>query len=89
MTITRRYPGSRPFADNDLDRLLFKGREHEKKALLHLILAEDLVLLYAKSGMGKTSLLNAGILEQLRDEEYFPVVLRLNDPRGAGLTVSI
>jgi predicted ribonuclease YlaK len=80
MTTARRYPGSRPFQDNDLDRLLFWGREQEKSTLLHLILAEDLVLLYAKSGMGKTSLLSAGILQQLRVKEYFPVLLRLNDP---------
>jgi tetratricopeptide (TPR) repeat protein len=88
MTTARRYPGSRPFQDNALDRLLFRGREQQKIALLHLILAEDLVLLYAKSGMGKTSLLNAGILEQLREKEYFPVMLRLNDPQR-DLVISI
>src|ERR1043165_4577326 len=81
MTAVRRYPGSRPFQDNELDRLLFWGREQEKSAFLHLILAEDLVLLYAKSGMGKTSLLHAGILQPLRDREYFPVMLRLNGPQ--------
>jgi len=83
MPTERRYPGSSPFQDTPLDRLLFRGREDEKKALLHLILAEDLVLLYAKSGMGKTSLLNAGILQQLREREYYPFVVRLNQMRQA------
>ena len=82
-TSERRYPGSRPFQDTPLDRLLFRGREAEKKALLHLILAEDTVLLYAKSGMGKTSLLNAGILQQLREREFYPFVVRINQPRPA------
>ena len=60
MSTLSRYPGSRSFQDTDVDRLLFYGREHEKGALLHLVLAQDLVLFYAKSGTGKTSLLNAG-----------------------------
>jgi tetratricopeptide (TPR) repeat protein len=75
-----RYPGSRPFQDNDVDRVIFFGRDSEKSALFHLILAEDLVLLYAKSGMGKTSLLNAGVFQQLREKEYWPFVLRFNQP---------
>jgi tetratricopeptide (TPR) repeat protein len=45
---------------------------------LNLILAYDLVLLYARSGTGKTSLLNAGILEELRAREFFPATVRLN-----------
>jgi tetratricopeptide (TPR) repeat protein len=75
----RRYPGSSSFQDEELDRLLFWGREQEKSALFHLILAENLVLFYAKSGCGKTSLLNAGIFQQLRDKEYYPLLIRLND----------
>ena len=75
----RRYPGSSSFQDEELDRLLFWGREQEKGALFHLILAESLVLFYAKSGCGKTSLLNAGVFQQLRDKEYYPILIRLND----------
>jgi WD40 repeat protein/TPR repeat protein len=75
-----RYPGARSFQDDDVDRKLFRGREKEKDALLHLVLAEDLVVVYAKSGMGKTSLLNAGLMEPLRVEGYLPMSVRLNDP---------
>ncbi len=75
-----RYPGSRPFQDDQLDRKLFKGREDEKRKLLHLILSEKLVVFYAKSGVGKTSLLNAGVFKELRKRGYFPVSIRLNDP---------
>ena len=83
METATRYPGSRPFQDIELDRLVFFGREGEKHTLFHTILAEDLVLVYAKSGVGKTSLLNAGILEDLRQADYFPVPLRL---QGGSLT---
>ncbi|MGX1929709.1 nSTAND1 domain-containing NTPase [Flagellimonas sp. 2504JD4-2] len=76
----RRYPGARPFKNNPLERKLFFGRENEKKQLLHLILSKNLVVLFAKSGVGKSSLLNAGVFEQLSDRGYFPVPIRLYDP---------
>lgn len=76
-----RYPGSHPFQDTDLDRLLFRGRESEANALLHLILSERLVVLFGKSGMGKTSLLNAGVFHDLRARGFLPVPVRFHDPR--------
>ncbi|MCK5313457.1 MAG: hypothetical protein KAJ62_15180, partial [Desulfobacteraceae bacterium] len=67
-----RYPGSRPFTDTHVDRRLFFGRGDEKQSFFHMALAEKLVVIYAKSGMGKTSLLNAGIMKELRAEHYLP-----------------
>ena len=75
-----RYPGSRPFQDTDLDRRLYFGREYETQLLLHTVLAERLTVLFAKSGMGKTSLLNAGIMQLLRDRHFLPFVVRFNFP---------
>jgi hypothetical protein len=75
-----RYPGSAPFGDTDVDRLLFHGRQREVDTVLHSILSFDLFLLYSPSGMGKTSLLNAGVLQHLRERNLWPVTLRLNDP---------
>ena len=49
---TSRYPGVRPFGDGEIQRRLFRGREDEKYELLQLILAERLVLVYARSGIG-------------------------------------
>ena len=66
-----RYPGSQPFEDRSLDRKLFKGRETERKKLLHLILSERFVVLYSKSGVGKTSLLNAGVFKNLGKGSIF------------------
>ncbi|HYK01033.1 MAG TPA: hypothetical protein VE974_04705 [Thermoanaerobaculia bacterium] len=83
-----RYPGARSFADSDLDRRLFRGRSEDTDALLHLILVERLVVLYGRSGMGKTSLLNAGVAARLREQGFFPMVARMNDPaRGPFQTV--
>ena len=71
-----RYPGSPPFRDIDLDRRLFKGRDEEAKKVFHSILSCDLFLLYSLSGMGKSSLLNAGVMHQLRDRRCWPVTVR-------------
>lgn len=83
------YPGPASFQDSDEDRALFHGREDEKRALLHLVLAENLVLLFARSGMGKTSLLNAGLMEPLREVNYFPVVARVIHDEKNGPVASI
>ena len=73
-----RYPGSPPFRDIELDRRLFKGRDEEAKKVFHSILSSDVFLLYALSGMGKSSLLNAGVMHRLRSRGYWPVSVRLN-----------
>jgi WD40 repeat protein len=80
-----RYPGSRPFQDSELDRKLFWGRAREAHTLLHLTLAEKLVVFFAKSGLGKSSLLNAGVLSSLRERNYLPMVVRVNDPESGPL----
>jgi hypothetical protein len=78
--VAYRYPGSPPFQDTDLDRRLFKGRTSEIDAVLHSNLSSNLFVLYALSGLGKTSLLNAGVMPELRARGYWPVSVRLNDP---------
>jgi hypothetical protein len=75
----RRYPGAQPFADDELARKLFRGREHETTSLTNQIVANRLVLLFARSGLGKTSLLNAGVAESLRLHGLLPLMVRVND----------
>ncbi len=75
-----RYPGSPPFPDSEMGRLLFRGRRDEAEQLTHAILSNDLIVVYGVSGTGKTSLLQAGVFERLRDEDLWPCVVRLNDP---------
>lgn len=73
-----RYPGTRPFEDIDSDRKLFFGREREKDELLQKIIARKLVVLHAESGLGKTSLLNAGVSALLRERGFLPIKVRFN-----------
>ncbi len=80
-----RYPGAQPFADSNLSRKLFSGRDHEAVALTHQILANRLVVLFARSGLGKTSLLNAGVVEPLRAQGLLPLTIRLNDVEHGAL----
>ena len=58
-----RFPGLRAFEETDA--AIFNGRSKEKQTLFDLIMVERSVLLFAKSGAGKTSLLRAGIAPML------------------------
>lgn len=69
-----RYPGLNAFADYQAD--VFFGRDKEINQLFNLVAAENTVLLFAQSGVGKSSLLNAGIMPRLRQKEFFPVHVR-------------
>ena len=73
------YPGLASFRDQDEDRELFFGRESAKQYLLQTTLSGRLTVLYGQSGIGKTSIINAGLLESLRERDYFPSVLRLSE----------
>lgn len=71
-----RYPGPQSFHEED--ELLFHGRKRETKELFDLVMAQSPVVLFAKSGMGKTSLLQAGIIPRLRFSQFDAVKIRLN-----------
>jgi len=62
------YRGPRPFEIGE--QKIFFGRDREVKDLLSLIIAHRVVLLYAQSGAGKTSLLNAGLIPLLIEEGF-------------------
>ncbi|MBL7796947.1 MAG: hypothetical protein JNJ90_10625 [Saprospiraceae bacterium] len=70
-----RYPGPRPFPENY--RALFFGREKEVAELHRLVRREPWVVLYGKSGLGKSSLLNAGLAPRLAvNDAMSPVFIR-------------
>jgi hypothetical protein len=62
------FVGPRPFEKEDSDR--FFGRTRETEELLSLIIAHRAVLVYAQSGAGKSSLLRAGVISRLEDQQY-------------------
>jgi len=67
-----RYPGTQPFSVKD--RALFFGRTEDIKKLSQLIVLEKLVVLVGRSGFGKTSLLNAGLIPKLIEQERHVVL---------------
>ena len=65
-----RYPGIRPFTS--AERPLFFGRDDDIERLIRLLRVAQVTVLYGRSGYGKSSLLQAGVLPMLRDEGDLP-----------------
>ncbi len=66
------YVGPRPFEEADSDR--FFGREEEIRQLASLVVARRVVVLYARSGAGKTSLMRAGLMPHLQQRKKLRVL---------------
>ncbi len=66
------YKGLAPFDDTELDALLFFGRGRETEIVAANVLASRLTVLYGPSGVGKSSLLRAGVVRSLRREGGLP-----------------
>ncbi len=62
------YKGLAAFGDSALDAMLFFGRERERDLVIANMTASRLTLLYGPTGVGKSSLLNAGVVRTLRDD---------------------
>jgi WD40 repeat protein len=69
------YKGLAPFDDSELDALLFFGREREIEVIVANLMASRLTVLFGPSGVGKTSLLQAGVAHRLRREQHAIVVV--------------
>ncbi len=78
--VTYRYPGSAPFQDARHDHSIFFGRERESRQLYQMISGRPILVLSGQIGVGKTSLLNAGLTPTLRENDFIPLPIRLNDP---------
>ena len=65
------------------DRSFFAGRGDEIDDLLRLVRRDVLTLLYGVSGLGKTSLVQAGLFPAVREENMLPVPIRLDYLEGA------
>ncbi|MEJ1239312.1 hypothetical protein WBG78_14340 [Chryseolinea sp. T2] len=68
------FKGPRSYEEGDV----IYGREEETFELINSIGSNTLTLLYSKSGIGKTSLINASLIPELRQSKrYLPIVFRL------------
>ena len=75
-----RYPGARPFQDTVTDRRLFFGRAWEIETLCRQVLDNRLVVLFGRDGIGKTSLLQAGLFPHLREQNLLSLAVGMPAP---------
>lgn len=61
------------------------GRDEEIATLLSRIQSSSLTVLYGESGLGKSSLLQAGLFPRLRRSDWLPVYIRLHHSPGDGV----
>jgi hypothetical protein len=59
-------------------RAYFHGRDDEAAELARRVQRKNLTVLFGQSGLGKTSLLRAGLVPRLRGEGYCPVYVRVD-----------
>lgn len=67
MSRAYRYPGAKPFSTAEAS--IFFGRAREAELLQRRVRSEPMLVLYAKSGLGKSSLLNAGLLPKVQEQK--------------------
>jgi WD40 repeat protein len=72
----RPWPGLAAYTE--ADRAYFFGRDNEAEELARRIRRERLTVLFGQSGLGKTSLLKAGLFPRLRAADLQPIYLRLD-----------
>jgi WD40 repeat protein len=75
------WPGLSSF--READRGFFFGRERETDELFRLVMRERLTILFGLSGLGKTSLVQAGLFPRLREANVLPVPIRLEHSGGS------
>ena len=78
------WPGLASYTEEDA--AYFAARETERDELLERVLQHRLTVLYGLSGLGKSSLVQAGLFPALRARNSLPVYVRLNfAPEAAAL----
>ncbi len=68
-TVLERYPGAQPFRTDQ--KPIFFGREKDQANLHRMVKLSTLTVLHSKSGMGKSSLINAGLIPKLEEENRY------------------
>ncbi|MCW3121074.1 MAG: repeat-containing protein [Flavipsychrobacter sp.] len=70
-----RYPGTKAFEESESK--LFKGRDEDIRNMYELIHTQNLIVLYGRSGLGKTSLIKAGLFNKFKEEKNIePIFVR-------------
>jgi len=71
------------FSYTEETRTYFHGRDAEATELARRVQRTILTVLFGQSGLGKTSLLRAGLVPRLRNEGYCPVYVRIDYAAGS------
>jgi len=71
------------FSYTEETRAFFHGRDEETAELARRVQHKILTVLFGQSGLGKTSLLRAGLVPRLRKENYCPVYVRIDYADGS------
>ncbi len=72
----RPFPGLSSYEEKNKSQ--FGGRDTEIKELFRLVESNKLTIVFGKSGIGKTSLIKAGLIPELQKNFYFPVYIRID-----------
>ena len=73
----KRYPGTKPFTIHQSN--IFFGRSQELNQVFRMMKYENIVVVYGKSGLGKSSLINAGVIPKVLSENNFhPIKIRFH-----------
>src|SRR5271166_1205900 len=75
------WPGLSAFTEEEQE--FFYGRSDETNELFQCVKRDRLTVLFGKSGLGKSSLLQAGLFPLLRRASFLPVFLRLSYTEAA------
>lgn len=79
------WPGL--LAYSEADQRYFHGRRTEIDELIRLVMRKPQCLLFGMSGLGKTSLIQAGLFPRVRQNHLLPIYIRLDfSTSHAGLT---
>lgn len=82
LNVDAQHPWPGPEAYDEASSDYFYGRKLESAEILRLIRLAPLTVVYGKSGLGKTSLLQAGLIPLLRPSHFIPVLKRLDFEEG-------
>jgi hypothetical protein len=74
-TLLDPYIGLRPYTDSDDDRARFFGREQDQAIIIANLYAASLTVFYGASGVGKSSVLMASVVPELRQTPQFACVV--------------
>jgi tetratricopeptide (TPR) repeat protein len=83
LRLDREHPWPGLISFTEADHAFFFGREREVAELARVIRQKTVTVFFGKSGLGKSSILRAGVSPLLRQSEFVPVYIRLNHDEAA------